>query len=348
MADRSERMLTGYKLQASPGRRAWLVILGAPLAIALGSSLLVVSSADAQIRPKKPRVGIPTDRIPPVDPRAPAAQPCVTDPSEIVSPKKTSVTQISVDVRALPPPPKPTKTQGPRVLDPTMLVQPASLGADLSPQLCESLKTGAITTEEVTATLKTMEKEHARKTHTKRKTIKKKVNGVTVGSYTYEYTLDMGSLKFVQKPGVGYCSDFDWRYKVRNISQQDFTVFSTTGEVGLCFSPGFGLFYVPGLEAVQPYPIPGLCFDDAAITKLDLRNVNNKFEDGLVELVNVAFKQLQKKDAKVCIMGSPYPPWFVPVIIPTAHMVAYCTSTRNCEINAADLLAAVQGEGKKE
>jgi hypothetical protein len=239
--------------------------------------------------------------------------------------------------------PKPTKTKGPRIPPQDLLVQPAALGPELSAHLCESLKTGAITPDEVTASLKAMKKEHSNKRHTKRKQIRKA--GI---SYTYEYTLDMGDLKFYQKPGVGYCSDFDWRYKVRNISQQEFTVFSTTGEVGLCFSPGFGLFYVPGLSTAMPYPIPGLCFDDAAITKLDLRNVNDAFEGMLVQLVETAFAKLQKYDAKVCVIGSPYPPWFMPVVIPAGQMVVYCTSTRDCDIDAAELLALAQGKSGEQ
>jgi hypothetical protein len=223
-----------------------------------------------------------------------------------------------------------------------MSVRPAPLAADLSGQLCESLNTGRITTDEVTAMLGTMEKEHGRKSHTKRKRIAN-----AVGSYTYEYTLDVGGMKFYQKPGVGYCSDFDWRFKVRNISQQAFTVFSTTGEVGACFSPGFGLFFIPGLEAVMPYPVPGLCLDDGAITKLDLRNVNNEFEGTLVELVNLAFEKLRKYDAKLCVVGSPTPPWFMLVIIPKGQMVVYCTSTRDCEFDAAKLVAA-RKNAKKE
>jgi hypothetical protein len=309
-----------------------------PLALALGASLLFALSAEAQIRPKRPGPVIDAGRGVQVTPQAPASPRCVIDPSQIASQSKATVSQVSFTVKAPAPPPKPTGTKGPRVPDPAQVVQPASLGADLTTQLCESLKTGTVTTDEVTGVLKTMEKEHARKSHKKRKTIKK--YGV---SYTYEYTLNVDDLKFYQKPGVGYCSDFDWRYKVRNISQRDFTVFSTTGEVGVCLSPGFGLFYIPGLASIMPFPIPGLCFDDAAITKLDLRNVNDTFEDGLVQLVDLAFAQLHKYDAKVCIMGSPYPPWFTPVVIPPKQMVAYCTSTRNCEIDTAQLLAAAKG-----
>jgi hypothetical protein len=217
----------------------------------------------------------------------------------------------------------------------------APLGADLPAQLCESLKTGHVTPGEVVAMRGTMEKNHARKPHTTRKRVK-----VGPASYTYEYKLDIGALKFYQKPGTGYCSDFDWQLKVRNISQKDFTVFSTTGEVGVCASPGFGLFYVPGLQAVQPFPVPSLCIDDAAITKLDLRNVKDEFEGGLVELVELAFEQLRKRDAKVCVIGTATPPWFAPVIVPATHMLVYCTSTRNCEINAAKLASAFQGQKK--
>jgi hypothetical protein len=332
--------MSGREIPARAGGRS-VVLLGMTLACVSG----IPGTLDAQ-RPTPRQLPHLPGRMPAAAQPggAPAAQPCVTDPSQIATPTSASVSQISVGfTRKPPPPPKPTKTNAPRTIDESMIVRPASVEADLSPQLCESLKAGAITTEEVTAVLKTMEKEHARKTHTKRRTFKKL--GV---SYTWEYTLDMGDLKLVQKPGVGYCSDFDWRYKVRNISQTPFNLFSTTGEVGVCFSPGFGLFYVPGLSAVQPFPIPGLCFDDAAITKLDLRNVNDKFEGGLVQLVDLAFAKLQKYDAKVCIIGSPYPPWFMPVIIPTGQMVAYCTSTRHCEIDAAQLLAAARGEGNKE
>jgi hypothetical protein len=308
-----------------------------PLALALAASLLFALSIEAQIRPKRPGPGIGVGRGVQVNPQTAASPRCVVDSSQIESQEKATVSKVSFTIKAPAPPPKPTKTKGPRVPDPTRVVQPASLGSDLTAQLCESFKTGSVTNDEVTGILKTMEKEHARKSHKQRRTVRK--YGV---SYTYEYTLNVGDLKFHQKPGVGYCSDFDWRYKVRNISQRDFTVFSTTGEVGVCLSPGFGLFYVPGLAAIMPFPIPGLCLDDAAITKLDLRNVNDKFEDGLVQLVDVAFAELQKYDAKVCIMGSPYPPWFTPVVVRPKEMVAYCTSTRNCDIDAAKLAAATK------
>jgi hypothetical protein len=98
----------------------------------------------------------------------------------------------------------------------------------------------------------------------------------------------------------------------------------------------------------MPYPIPGLCFDDAAITKLDLRNVNDNFEGMLVQLVETAFAKLQKYDAKVCVIGSPYPPWFMPVVIPAGQMVVYCTSTRDCDIDAAELLALAQGKSGEQ
>jgi hypothetical protein len=312
-----------------------------PLALALGASLLFALSLEAQIRPKRPGTGIDAGESVPVSGPAAASPRCVVDASQIAGQHKATVARVSFTPRAVRSAPRPTKTTVPRIPNQSMVVQPASLEADLTTQLCESLKTGTVTSDEVTGVLKTMEKEHAKTSHKKRKTIKK--YGV---SYTYEYTLNVDGLKFYQKPGEGYCSDFDWRYKVRNISQKDFTVFSTTGEVGVCLSPGFGLFYVPGLSAIQPFPIPGLCLDDAAISKLDLRNVNNKFEDGLVQLVDLAFAQLQKYDAKVCLMGSPYPPWFTPVVIPAGQMVAYCTSTRNCEIDAAQLLAAARGESQ--
>lgn len=339
MNDRSELVPAASRWFTSIERRAWLANQMPSLALALGASLLLALSAEAQIEPKKRGISRPTvDRNLPADALAQPAQPCVTDPAQIATSQRALVSQVSLGFgRRAPQPPKPTKTNAPRTIDASMIVRPAPTEADLSPQLCESLKTGTVTNDEVMAVLKTMEKEHAQKSHKKRKTHKVRRNGVTVASYTYEYTLNVDGLKFYQKPSVGYCSDFDWRLKVRNISQKDFTVFSTTGEVGLCFSPGFGLFYIPGLATVQPFPVPGLCFDDAAITKLDLRNVNNEFEDGLVQLVNVAFEQLQKKDAKVCIVGSPYPPWFIPVIIPVGQMVAYCTSTRKCEIDAAKL-----------
>jgi hypothetical protein len=300
----------------------------------LGTVLAGVLSA--QEPRARPRPGGVSRVLPPAG--APSTPPCVFDASQITSQKKTSVTQVSWAVRASLPP-KPTKTKGPRMPPQNLIVTPASLGPDLSTHLCESLKTGTVTPDEVTASLKAMEKGHASKSHAKRKRVRKA--GI---SYTYEYTLNTGGLKFYQKPGVGYCSDFDWRYKVRNISQQEFTVFSTTGEVGVCFSPGFGLFYVPGLETIMPFPVPGLCFDDAAITNLDLRNVNDKFEDMLVDLVEVAFERLRKSDAKVCVIGSAYPPWFMPVVVTPAEMVVYCTSTRNCEIDAEQLLAAAKGK----
>jgi hypothetical protein len=324
MTDQSERM------QAASRSRN-------PLGLAVGAILLFALSAEAQVRPKTPSPGVGVGREIQVTAPAATSPRCLVDPSQIVSQDKATVSEVSFTDKALAPPPKPTQTKGPRIPDPNSVVQPASLGADLTPQLCESFKTGTVTNDEVTGVLKTMEKEHANKSHKNRRTIQK--YGV---SYTYEYTLNVDGLKFYQKPGVGYCSDFDWRYKVRNISQKDFTVFSTTGEVGVCLSPGFGLFYVPGLSEAMPFPIPGLCFDDAAITKLDLRNVNDKFENGLVQLVDLAFAQLKKYDAKVCIIGAAYPPWFMPVVIPEKQMVAYCTSTRNCEIDATKLAAATK------
>lgn len=327
----------------SEGRTRKL-ILRLCLALVMGAGLTPAFSAEAQIEPKRRGVIPPAiERNPRITTQAPPVEQCVVDASQIAGQKKNSVTQVQWAARSPLTVPKPTVTKGPRIPPQHLMVQPASLGPQLAAHLCESLKTGAITADEVTASLKTMEKEHANKRHTKRRNIKKA--GI---SYTYEYTLDVHGLKFYQKPGVGYCSDFDWRYKVRNISQQEFTVFSTTGEVGLCFSPGFGLFYVPGLASIMPFPVPGLCFDDAAITKLDLRNVNDKFEDMLVQLVDVAFAKLKSYDAKVCVIGSPYPPWFMPVVVPPAQMVVYCTSTRNCEIDTAELLAAAQGksEGK--
>lgn len=289
---------------------------------------------------QKPRVP-PTTTLPPRGPAAGAASAprCVFEPSAIVAQKVTSVSQVSTGLKAPPPTPRPTMTDGARTPDASMNVRPTPIRADLSAQLCESLKTGSITTDEVTAMLKTMEKEHANKSHKKRKTI-----SGPLGSYTYEYTWEVKGMKFYQKPGVGYCSDFDWRLMVKNISIVEIP-FSTTGEVGVCFSPGFGLFYIPGLSSVMPFPIPGLCFDDAAITKLDLRNVNNKFEGGFVELVNFAFATLRKYDAKLCVIGSPTPPWFMLVIIPKKQMVVYCTSTsvtRDCEYDAAKLLAAAK------
>lgn len=303
--------------------------------LALGIAANLAPPAAAQIERPRPNL----------TPRGPVAatstaSPCVVDPGQITAQRTTQVSAVSAGRRA-PPPPKPTKTSAARPPDASLAVQPVSLGADVSPQLCESLKTGHVTPDEVTAALETMRRDHAGKSHKKRKRFRRA--GI---SYTYEYTLDIGNLTFMQKPGVGYCADYDWRYKVRNVSQRDFTVFSTTGEVGLCFSPGFGLFFIPGLSQAMPFPVPGLCFDDAAITKLDLRNVNDRFEEGLVELVNVAFEKLQKYDAKVCIIGAAIPPWFAPVIIPTGQMLVYCTSTRNCEVDAAKLLAAAKGTEK--
>lgn len=304
-------------------------------------SLLGTASGAVGQRPGRAPVTTPPGRGLAAGPGSAPA--CVVDPSQMGGPPKTPSSLVSADLRAPPPTPRPTRTKAARSPDASLSVRPAPLGADLSGQLCESLNTGRITTDEVTAMLGTMEKEHGRKSHTKRKRIAN-----ALGSYTYEYTLDVGGMKFYQKPGVGYCSDFDWRFKVRNISQQAFTVFSTTGEVGACVSPGFGLFFIPGLEAVMPYPVPGLCLDDGAITKLDLRNVNNEFEGTLVELVNLVFEKLRKYDAKLCIVGSPTPPWFMPVIVPKGQMVVYCTSTRDCEIDAAKLVAAAQKNAKKE
>jgi hypothetical protein len=324
--------------------RTRLVVQLLPLLLAMGGTFLLSLSADAQIEPKRRGVIPPlVGRNLEVNPQAPSVQQCVVEASQITSQKKTTVVQVAWTAPAPLAPPKPIRTKGPRIPPQHLVVQPAQLGPDLSDHLCESLKTGTVTADEVTASLKAMEKENANESRKKRKQIKKA--GI---SYTYEYTLNVDGLKFYQKPDVGYCSDFDWRYKVRNISQREFTVFSTTGEVGVCFSPGFGLFYVPGLATVMPFPVPGLCFDDAAITKLDLRNVNNKFEGMLVELVETAFAELQDYNAKVCVIGSPYPPWFMPVVIPAGQMVVYCTSTRNCEVDAAKLLAAAQGkDGKK-
>jgi hypothetical protein len=305
------------------------------VATALTSALCIVTLAPSPVAGQRKPTANPT--IAPSAPR-PSAPLCPIDANEIAAHQKGMVSRISAGLRAPSPPPKPQQTNAVRVLDASIRVQPAgpaTLGGDISPQLCQSLKTGAVTPDEVTAMLGTMEKDHARKSHKKRKQIKKL--GV---SYTYEYTLDIGGLTFFQQPGVGYCSDFDWRFKVRNISQRDFTVFSTTGEVGLCASPGFGLFYIPGLATVMPFPVPGLCFDDARLTKLDLRNVKDEFEGELVDLVGLAFATLQEYRAKVCIIGSPYPPWFTPVVITPASMVVYCTSTRNCEIDAVKLAKA--------
>jgi hypothetical protein len=266
------------------------------------------------------------------NPGATPAAPCVIDSGQITARQKRSVATMEAGARATSPPPKPQRTAVPRLPDASVMAQigPQGLGGDISPQLCESLKTGSVTPDEVSAMLGAMEREHAGKSHKKRKQIQKM--GV---SYTYEYTLDVGRLKFYQSPGVGYCSDFDWRFKVRNVSQRDFTVFSTRGEVGLCASPGFGLFFIPGLKAGMPFPVPGLCFDDARFTKLDLRNVNDEFEGELVELVGLAFERLQQGDAKVCIIGAAYPPWFMPIVIPRSMMVAYCTSTRDCTFGPA-------------
>jgi hypothetical protein len=262
--------------------------------------------------------------------------PCITDPSQISARSASQGGHVTASLRMPPPPPKPMQTNAPAPPAGALAVQARQpLAGDLSPQLCESLKTGVVTNDEVSAVLQTMEKEHAGKTQAIRKQVQ-----VGPVSYTYEYALQVGGLRFYQKPGTGYCSDFDWRFLVRNISQQNFTVFSTTGEVGLCFSPGFGLFYIPGLATAMPFPVPGLCFDDAALTKLDLRNVSDRFEDELVHLINLAFAKLRRADAKVCIIGAAYPPWFAPVIIPPSNMVVYCTSTRHCEFDVAKLAQA--------
>jgi len=284
---------------------------------------------------------VPTKR-PPAGAR-PAAPPCVVDFNTLNSPNRTSVTIVTAGFRQPPPPPKPQRTEAPRAADVSSLIPPRALSGDISSQFCESLKTGNVTPDEVMASLNTMDREHSHRSHTIRKRIKKL--GI---SYTYEYVLDMGSLKFSRQPGEGYCSDFDWRYTVRNVSQHKFTVFSTTGEVGLCFSPGFGLFYVPGLSAIMPFPIPGLCFDDAHFTKLDLRNVNDEFERGLVDLVDLAFATMQKTDAKLCVIGTPTPPWFMPVVVRQKDMVAYCTSTRNCQADTQKLATLVQGLLKED
>lgn len=262
-----------------------------------------------------------------------AATPCITDPSQISAQRTSQVGRVTASLRMPPPPPKPKQTNAPAHPAGAVAVQARHpIAGDLSPQLCESLKTGVVTNDEVSAVLQTTEREHAGQTQAIRKQVQ-----VGPVSYTYEYALHVGGLRFYQKPGTGYCSDFDWRFLVRNISQQNFTVFSTTGEVGLCFSPGFGLFYIPGLATAMPFPVPGLCFDDAVLTKLDLRRVSDKFEDELVHLVNLAFAKLRRADAKVCIIGAASPPWFAPVIIPPSNMVVYCTSTRHCEFDVAKL-----------
>ena len=269
--------------------------------------------------------------------------PCVIESDQLAGSRTTAVSAVRLAAVRLSPP-RPRQTNAQQIPAAAALIQPSASAtlSSLSTQLCDSLKTGTVTGDEITAMLGTMELNHAHKHHTQRK--RHKVGPV---SYTYEYALDLGKLSFYQQPGTGYCSDFDWQFKVRNLSQQNFTVFSTTGEVGVCASPGFGLFYIPGLSTVQPYPVPGLCFDDAAITRLDLRNVNDEFEAGLVELVDKAFARLQRSGAKVCVIGAAYPPWFTPVIVPAGQMVAYCTSTRNCEVDAAQLVAAFQGGGRE-
>ena len=76
---------------------------------------------------------------------------------------------------------------------------------------------------------------------------------------------------------------------------------------------------------------------------IDLRNVNDKFEGELLQLVNTAFAKLRRADAKLCIIGVGVPPWFAPAIIPPSNMVAYCTSTRQCEFDAAKLAQAAAG-----
>jgi len=286
--------------------------------------------------------GVPTRR--PAGAR-PTTPPCVVDLNQLNSQNRTSVTIVTAGFREPPPPPKPQRTGAPRLPDPSSVIPARALSGDITPQFCESLKTGNVTPDEVVAALSTMDREHSHRSHTIRRRIQKM--GI---SYTYEYVLDVGSLKFYRQPGVGYCSDFDWRYTVRNVSQRQFTVFSTTGEVGLCFSPGFGLFYVPGLSSIILFPIPGLCFDDAHFTKLDLRNVNDEFERGLVDLVDLAFEKMQKNNAKLCVIGAAAPPWLMPVVVQQKDMVAYCTSTRNCQVDTARLTALIQGllKGKEE
>ena len=269
----------------------------------------------------------------------PASPPCVFDVNQLQSPKRDAVTNITVGFGREPSaPPKPQRTAAPRPIEAGTQIDPeAALGGDITPQLCESLKSGALSSDEVTATLRGMEQEHAHHSYTKRKRFNKL--GI---SYTYEYALHTGGLRLTRKPGEGYCSNLDWSYMVRNVSQKDLTVFSTTGEVALCFSPGFGLFSVPGLSSVMPFPIPGLCFDDAHFTKLDLRNVNDEFEGGLVDLINLAFEKMKKKDAKLCIIGAAVPPWFAPVVVRPKDMVAYCTSTRDCQVDQQKLAALIQ------
>jgi hypothetical protein len=267
---------------------------------------------------------------------APASPRCVFDLNQLQSSKRDAVSIITLAYHESAPP-KPQRTGAPREIEGATEVPSGALHGDVSPQLCASLQSGAVSSDEVTAILGGMQQEHANHSYTKRKRVHKL--GI---SYTYEYALHTGGLRLKRKPGEGYCADVDWRYMVRNVSQQNFTVFSTTGEVGLCFSPGFGLFTVPGLSSVMPFPVPGLCFDDAQFTKLDLRNVNDEFEDGLVDLINVAFDKMKKKDAKLCIIGAAMAPWFMPVVVRPKDMVAYCTSTRDCQVDQQKFAALIQ------
>src|SRR5439155_19957391 len=106
-------------------------------------------------------------------------------------------------------------------IDPCRHTDPeAARGGDITPQLCESLKSGALSSDEVTSTLRGMEQEHAHHSYTKRKRFNKL--GI---SYTYEYALHTGGLRLTRKPGEGYCSNLDWRYMVRNVSRHDLPVF---------------------------------------------------------------------------------------------------------------------------
>lgn len=275
--------------------------------------------------------------IPQRRPAGAAASPrCVFELNQLQSSKRDAVPIITLAYRESAPP-QAQQTSAAREIEGTTDVPAGALGSDISPQLCASLQSGAVSSDEVTAMLAGMQREHANRSYTTRKRIHKL--GI---SYTYEYALHTGGLRLKRKPGEGYCADVDWRYMVRNISQKDITLFSTTGEVGLCFSPGFGLFTVPGLSSVMPFPLPGLCFDDAQFTKLDLRNVNDEFEDGLVELINVAFDKMKKKDAKLCIIGAAMAPWFMPVVVRPKDMVAYCTSTRDCQVDQQKFAALLQ------